>query len=142
MTQLKYNSHPIPPMSCYVKLGILCPLSPGGGSKFFIPMNIFKPLWNAKRQILFSLLYKWSTKKLNILLKATQLVFITAGDKPVRHLRGCALKSQAFLGNAFLPGTSQSTHGSTQRAWSLARKGEPSCGQGAGGGGDSWESEA
>lgn len=56
MTQLKYNSHPIPPMSYYVKLGILCPLSPGGGSKFFIPMNIFKTLWNAKRQILFSLL--------------------------------------------------------------------------------------
>lgn len=60
-------------------------------------MNIFKPLWNAKRQLLVSLLYKWSTEKLNTLLKTTQGVFVGARDKPVRHLRACAFKSQAFL---------------------------------------------
>lgn len=97
MTQSNCNSHPIHPVSyCCVRHDIICPLSPGGWSKFFVPMNVFKPLWNAKRQILVSLLYKWSTEKLNTLLKTTQVVFVRARDKPVRHLRACAFKSQSF----------------------------------------------
>lgn len=94
-------------------------------------MNVFKPLWNVKRQILVSLLYKWSTEKLNTLLKTTQVVFVRARDKPVRHLRACAFKSQAFLSLTVGQGLLfwDLTLGSTQRAWCLARKGEANCGQ-------------
>lgn len=128
MTQSNCNSRPVHPVSyCCVRHDNICPLSPGGWSKFFVPMNIFKPLWNAKRQILVSLLYKWSTEKLN----TTQVVFVRARDKPVRHLRACAFKSQAFLsltvGQCLL--SWDLTPGSTQRAWCLARKGEANCGQ-------------